>query len=70
MSILSIIQIIIAVLLMLAILLQNQGAGMGAVFGGEGNVYKTKRGAEKVLFWLTVVLAVAFLVVALLNVLL
>ncbi|MFA5076056.1 MAG: preprotein translocase subunit SecG [Patescibacteria group bacterium] len=70
MVILSIIQVILAVLLVIAILLQNRGAGMGAVFGGEGNVYKTKRGAEKILFWSTVVLSVAFLVVALLNVIL
>lgn len=44
----------------LAILLQAKGAGLGAVFGGEGNVYRTKRGAEKVLFIATIVLAIIF----------
>ncbi len=40
---------------------------MGAVFGGEGNVYKTKRGAEQVLFWATIVLVVIFLGLSLIR---
>lgn len=57
---LSITQISSAALMSLAILLQAKGAGLGAVFGGEGNVYRTKRGAEKVLFIATIVLAIIF----------
>lgn len=53
-------QIIIAVLLMVAILLQNRGAGLGGIFGGGGGVYLTKRGLEKKLYIATIVLAVLF----------
>ncbi len=67
---LDIIQIILAVLLITAILLQNRGAGLGATFGGEGNIYRTKRGAEKFIFIATIVLAVIFLATALINVIL
>ncbi|OGY43983.1 MAG: preprotein translocase subunit SecG [Candidatus Buchananbacteria bacterium RIFCSPHIGHO2_02_FULL_38_8] len=65
--ILDIIQIVISVLLIILILLQNQGAGLGATFGGEGNIYRTKRGAEKFLFWGTIILSIIFLATALIN---
>jgi preprotein translocase subunit SecG len=58
-------QIVVAVLLMGGILLQARGTGLGAAFGGEGNVYRTKRGMEKVIFRATVVLAVVFLALSL-----
>jgi preprotein translocase subunit SecG len=62
---LTIAQIVISVLLMLAILLQSRGTGLGNTFGGEGNVYRTKRGVEKVLFRATILFAFLFLSVAL-----
>lgn len=68
-NILNISEMILAVLLVIAILLQAQGTGLGAVFGGEGNVYRTKRGAEKRIFQATVVLSILFFGVALANVL-
>lgn len=52
---------------MVTILIQNKGVGLSAAFGGEGNVYRTKRGAEKTIFITTIVLAVLFLVTAILN---
>ena len=59
-------QIIIAVLLMTAILLQNKGAGLGGAFGGTGGgVYLTKRGLENKLFFATIVLAIIFLLISL-----
>jgi len=59
--ILNILQIIFAVLLILAILLQQKGSGLGAAFGSGGSLYKAKkRGSEKVLFIGTIVLAIAF----------
>ena len=67
---LQIIQIIIAVLLMLAILLQNRGVGLSGVFGGTGNIYRTKRGLEKKLFIATIILAVLFFSISLAVVLL
>lgn len=57
---LNLIQIISAIILIAAILLQNKGTGLGAAFGGGGNVYRTKRGAEKILFWGTIALAMVF----------
>lgn len=61
----NILIIIISVLLVTVILLQNRGSGVSGVFGGEGNVYRTKRGAEKFLFYATIVLAVLFFGVSL-----
>ncbi len=58
-------QIIIAILLALAILLQNRGVGLSGIFGGGGNIYRTKRGLEKILFIATIALAVIFFAVAL-----
>ena len=65
---LNIIQIITAVLLTAAILLQAKGTGLSGVFGGEGNIFRTKRGMEKILFYATVVLAILFFATALANV--
>lgn len=58
-------QIVVAILLMAAILMQNRGAGLGGVFGGSGGVYLTKRGLEKKLFIATIVLAVIFILLSL-----
>ena len=44
------IQIILSLLLIVGILLQQKGAGLGATFGGSGMGYSTKRGAAKVIF--------------------
>ena len=57
---LEIAQIIICVALVGAILLQSKGSGLGSVFGGDGSVFRTRRGAEKGLFQLTIVLAIMF----------
>lgn len=62
---LKVTQAVVALLLMIAILLQNRGAGLGGVFGGSGGVYMTKRGLEKKLFIATVILATAFLLLSL-----
>ncbi len=60
-NILTIIQVAVSVLLIVSILLQQQGVGLGATFGGDGNSFRTKRGLEKGLFYLTIVLATLFL---------
>ncbi|HTK05310.1 MAG TPA: preprotein translocase subunit SecG [Candidatus Eisenbacteria bacterium] len=62
---LTIAQIAVSTLLIVAILLQSRGTGLGSTFGGEGNVYRTKRGVEKILFRSTIVFAVVFLGLAL-----
>jgi preprotein translocase subunit SecG len=65
MFLLKILQLISAVLLMLSILLQNKGASLSGVFGGSGNVYLSKRGFDKVLFYATIVIAAIFFAVSL-----
>jgi len=57
---LTVAQIVVSTLLVAAILLQSRGTGLGAAFGGDGNVYRTKRGVEKILFRATIALAVIF----------
>lgn len=57
-------QIILSVLLVAGILLQQKGSGLGSALGGSNLEYSTKRGAEKFIFWLTIVVAVLFLTVS------
>ena len=68
MKLFQIFQIIIAILLIAAILLQNRGVGLSGIFGGSGNVYRTKRGFEKTLFIITIVLVVLFFLISLISV--
>jgi len=63
---LNIVQIVLGVSIIITIILQAKGGGLGGAFGG-GASYHTKRGAEKTLFYLTILLATAFVVVAFLN---
>ncbi len=60
-------QVVLAVILMALVLVQAKGAGLSGVFGGEGNIYRTKRGAERVIFMATIVTAALFFVVAIFN---
>ncbi len=59
-TVFSIVLIMLSALLIGAVLLQARGAGLGAAFGGEGNVFRTKRGVERVLFRATVVISILF----------
>ena len=54
-------QILLSVLLVAGILLQQKGAGLSSTFGGSSMEYSTKRGAERVVFYFTIVVAVLFL---------
>ncbi|HLD34619.1 MAG: preprotein translocase subunit SecG [Candidatus Yanofskybacteria bacterium RIFCSPHIGHO2_01_FULL_41_27] len=64
------IQIGLALLVAIAILLQQRGTGLSSMFGGNSLEYSTKRGAEKIIFYATIVFVVAFLVVSVLRILL
>lgn len=66
-KVIGIAEIVISVLLVVLILLQSKGAGLSAVFGGEGNVYTVRRGAEKALFIGTIVLSILLFGLALAN---
>ncbi len=60
-------QIVLAVALISVILLQVRGGGLGGIFGQPDSVYRTKRGVEKTLFQLTVVLVVLFVVLSVIT---
>lgn len=60
-QILTIAQVVISVLLIVVILLQEKGVGLGSSFGGGGEFYRSKRGIDKFLFVATVVLSVLFI---------
>ena len=61
--------IIIAFVRIGLVMLQTKGSGLGRIFGGEGGIYRTRRGMEKTLFNMTVVFATLFLLISLLTVL-
>ena len=52
--------IVVDVLLIISILMQQRQGGLSTVFGGEGGVYRSKRGLAKGLHYFTIVLALAF----------
>ena len=62
-----IIQIVLAVLLILVIIIQQKGSGLGTSFGGDMSFYRTRRGAEKLLFYITIGLAAAFILSSLVG---
>lgn len=66
----NIAQIILSVALVAAILLQTRSGGLGSLLGGDSapGQYKTRRGLEKTLFQATIGLAIAFFVIAAINV--
>ncbi len=64
---LNIAQIVLAVALIVVILFQVRGGGLGGIFGQQSSVYRTRRGVEKILFRLTIVFVATFLVIAVLT---
>jgi len=67
----SIALIITSVALIVSIILQSKGVGLGGLTGGgdTGGVYSKRRGIEKILFWVTIGLSVVFFVLTILTVL-
>ncbi len=66
---LSLIQIIVAVLLIVLILFQQRGTALGSAFGQEGGFYATRRGIQEKIYWATIVCAVLFIALAIVNLL-
>ena len=64
---LQIIHLVITVLLAACILLQQRGSGLGDAFGADTSVFTSRRGAEKVLYYLTIVFGISFGVLAVLQ---
>lgn len=65
-KILLISQIAVCGVLVISVLLQNRAEGLGKMFGGGGEVFRTKRGLEKVLYYLTIGLILVLVVLSLL----
>ena len=65
---LLILQIIVSASLIVLILLQASGSGIGTAFGGSGSVYRSKRGVEKIFIYLTVFLAAVFFILSVIQV--
>jgi len=65
---LNIVQIILSAVLITLVILQSKGGSLSRMFGGEGGVYKTRRGVEKTLFNFTIAVIVAFFIFSLLSV--
>jgi len=64
---LNVAQIVLSIALILAILMQVRGGGLGGIFGQADTVFRTRRGVEKTLFQLTIVLVVLFIIVAIVS---
>ena len=57
-------QVLASIGVIAAVLLQSRGAGLGATFGGDSSVYRSRRGVEKRLFQFTIVLALIFVAIS------
>ena len=65
---LQIIVLIVAIALIVSVVLQSKGAGLGGLFGGDGGgAYRTRRGAEKYLFNFTIILSILFFLFTILS---
>ena len=60
-------QMVLSVALVALIMVQSKGSGgLGGIFGQADSVYRTRRGLEKTIFQLTIVIVILFIAVALL----
>jgi preprotein translocase subunit SecG len=66
-----VVQIILSLAVIIFILLQARGAGLGSAFGGSsaGSVFKTRRGVERLIFNITIVFVILFALVSLFSLL-
>ena len=65
---LNIAQIVISIAVLMVILLQVRGGGLGGIFGNQEAVFRTRRGIEKTLCRFTIVMIVILIVVSMLSV--
>ncbi|MCX6761443.1 MAG: preprotein translocase subunit SecG [Candidatus Moranbacteria bacterium] len=69
-KIINIVEIVIAIALIVSILLQNRGAGLSGTFGGGFGGYYTRRGFESFLVYFSIFLSTAFVILAIINLIL
>ena len=69
---LNLAMVIVSITLIVVIILQSRGAGLGGLGGGDfgGGSYQTRRGIERLLFNITIGLSFAFFILAIVNVVL
>ena len=61
--------IIISVLLIVSVIMQSKGAGLGGLTGADtGSVFTARRGVERTLFRLTIVLSAMFFILVIVQV--
>jgi len=65
----DILTVVSAVLMTLFVLIQTRGSSLGAAFGGDTSYYRSRRGAEAVIFNATIVLGVVFVLSVILSIL-
>ncbi|GAC1320757.1 MAG: hypothetical protein NVS2B16_23960 [Chloroflexota bacterium] len=58
-------ELILAISLIVLILMQSRGTSLGSVFGQEGSVFHTRRGAERILFNVSIGVGLGFLIISL-----
>lgn len=62
--------IITSIALIASVILQNKGVGLGGLSGGDSsNVFSARRGIEKTLFWITIILSAIFFILTIVTVL-
>jgi len=61
-------QLAVSVILIILIAIQQRGAALGSGFGGGGEIYSTKRGAQKKIYYATIAVTTIFLVLGVLNI--
>lgn len=66
MNALLVVEIIVAILLIVCVALQMQGAGLSTAFGGSGEFFRSKRSIERILYYGTIILAALFAGISLL----
>lgn len=66
--IVQIAQIVLSIVLMALILIQSKGVGLSGAFGGGGEMFYTRRGAEKIIFILTIITTITFITVSVIYV--
>jgi preprotein translocase subunit SecG len=64
---LNVAQLVLSIALVLVILFQVRGGGLGGIFGQPDTVFRTKRGIERTLFQLTVAIVILFVIISILS---
>jgi preprotein translocase subunit SecG len=69
MTFLHVAQIIIALMVIIVIMVQVRGGGLGGIFGGSGeSAFRSRRGVERTLFRFTIVLVAVFILMSIFSV--